>query len=213
MTTTRSVGILGGTFNPIHIAHLVIAESVREHYHLQKVLFIPSARPPHKTDADIMPAFHRVELVRRAIADNPHFELCEIEVHRQGPSYSVETLRTLRAADTLPTEYFFIIGSDSIPELHTWKSIEELARLCTFVVVPRPGWELDRLAKIDLGLPDWLTRSILSHVVQAPLVAISSTEIRDRIRYGKSIRYLVPGTVEEYITEHNLYCTPVTGTR
>lgn len=210
--TTRSIGILGGTFNPIHLAHLIIAESVREHYRLQKVLFIPSARPPHKTDPDILPASHRVELVRLAIADNPDFELSDIEVKRQGRSYSVETLRSLRAADTQPTNYFFMIGSDSVPELCTWKNIEELARLCTFVVVPRPGWTLDRFAGTDLGLPDWLAKGVLSEVVPAPLVAISSTEIRHRVRTEKSIRYLVPKAVEEYITQHNLYRTSVTGT-
>ena len=213
MTTTRSIGILGGTFNPIHLAHLIIAETVREHYHLQKVLFIPSARPPHKTDPDIIPAVHRAELVRLAIADNSFFELSDIEVKRRGRSYSVETLRALRDGDAQPTDYFFIVGSDSVPELRTWKNIEELARLCTFVVVPRPGWELDRIVGTDLGLPDWLAQSVLSHVVHAPLVAISSTEIRDRIRAGKSIRYLVPGAVEEYILVHNLYRTPVSNTR
>jgi nicotinate-nucleotide adenylyltransferase len=213
MTTTQSIGILGGTFNPIHLAHLIIAETVREHYHLQKVLFIPSARPPHKTDPDIIPAVHRAELVRLAIADNPFFEFSDIEVKRRGRSYSVETLRALRAADTQPPDYFFIIGSDSVPELRTWKNIEELARLCTFVVVPRPTWELDRIVGTDLGLPDWLAQSVLSHVVHAPLVGISSTEIRDRIRAGKSIRYLVPGAVEEYILVLNLYRTPVSNTR
>ncbi|MDP2899321.1 MAG: nicotinate (nicotinamide) nucleotide adenylyltransferase [bacterium] len=241
MTTTRSIGILGGTFNPIHLAHLIIAETVREHYHPQKVLFIPSARPPHKTDPDIIPAVHRAELVRLAITDNPFFEFSDIEVKRRGRSYSVETLRALRApgrsqahggpqdprhsgacpareperagGDAQPTDYFFIIGSDSVPELRTWKNIEELAHLCTFVVVPRPGWELDRIVGTDLGLPDWLTQSVLSHIVHAPLVAISSTEIRDRIRAGKSIRYLVPGAVEEYILVHNLYRTPVSNTR
>ena len=212
MTTTRSIGILGGTFNPIHLAHLIIAESVREHYRLQSVLFIPSARPPHKTDPDIISASHRVELVRLAIADNPCFELSEIEVKRQGRSYSVETLHALRAADTQPTDYFFIIGSDSVPELRTWKNIEELARLCTFVVVPRPGWALERFEETDLGLPDWLATAVLSEVLPAPLVSISSTEIRRRVRTGNSIRYLVPKAVEEYIIEHNLYRTSVTGT-
>jgi nicotinate-nucleotide adenylyltransferase len=205
VTAERRIGILGGTFNPIHIAHLIIAEAARESYHLHKVLFIPSANPPHKEDEEIIAASHRYRLVSLAIADNPFFELSDIEMKREGRSYSVETLHDLRDHDTEPTDYFFIIGADSVPELCTWRNIEELATLCTFLVAPRPGWDVEHLALMNLGLPDWLKHQLLANVVPVPPIGISSTEIRDRIQKGLSIRYLVPGAAEEYIAQHNLF--------
>jgi len=205
VTAKRKIGILGGTFNPIHAGHLIIAEAVRHQYELHKVLFIPSANPPHKEGQEIIPAVHRYKLVSLAIADNPFFEVSDIEMKREGRSYSVQTLHALRDADRQPTDYFFIIGADSVPELRTWKNIQQLASLCTFVVVPRPGWGIQRLAHMDLGLPKWLKQNLLANVVSAPPIGISSTEIRDRIQQGRSIRYLVPKAVEEYIAEHSLY--------
>lgn len=207
MAADKRLGILGGTFNPIHIGHLVIAETVREQYRLSKILFVPSANPPHKERQKVADASHRHKLVCLAVADNPFFEVSDIELQREGMSYTVETLKALRKAQTEPTDYFFIIGGDSVPELRTWKNIEELARLCTLVVVPRPGWDIERIAAEELGLPEWVTEGLLRHVVSAPLIGISSTEVRERIRRGESIRYLVPRPVEEYILEHQLYTT------
>jgi len=205
MNRKNRLGILGGTFNPIHIGHLTIAEAVREEYGLDKVLFVPSAHPPHKEGRDVIDARDRYHLVRLAVADNPFFEVLDIEMKRKGQSYSVETLKELRENETEPADYFFIIGADSLPELKTWKDIEKLGRLCTFVVAPRPGWDIERLAREELGLPPWMKESLLAHVVSAPLIGISSTEIRDRIRSAMSIRYLVPRAVEEYIEERGLY--------
>jgi nicotinate-nucleotide adenylyltransferase len=199
------LGIFGGTFNPIHIGHLIIAEAAREQYALQKVLFIPSAHPPHKQEHDIIPAHHRYQLVSLAVAGNPFFDVSDIEMKREGRSYSVETLKFLRQTETHPADYFFIVGADSVPELRTWKNVEELARLCTFLVVPRPDWQLDRLASEDLGLPPWIVEQLLTHVVSAPLIGISSTDIRHRVANGLSIKYLVPHPVEEYIVQHALY--------
>ena len=209
----KRIGILGGTFNPIHVGHLIIADAVKEEWNLEKVLFIPSAHPPHKDRPDVISADHRFRLVSLAIADNPSFEVSDIEIKRVGPSYSVETLKALRRAQTQPTDYFFIIGADSVPELRTWKNIEELATLCTFLVVPRPGWDIERLKAEDLGLPAAMKEELLAHVVSAPLIGISSTEIRERVMNGKSIRYLVPRAVEEYIDGHRLYEKPKRSTR
>ncbi len=204
-TATKRLGILGGTFNPIHIGHLIVAEFVRERYGLGKVLFIPSAHPPHKVDEEVIEVAHRYEFVRLSIADNPFFEVSDIELRRKGRSYTVETLKALREAESEPTDYFFIIGGDSVPELKTWKNIEELAGLCTLVVVPRPGWDIERIAAEDLGLPGWIRDGLLRNAVSAPLIGISSTEVRDRIRRAESIRYLVPRPVEDYIMAHGLY--------
>lgn len=205
MIARKRLGILGGTFDPIHLGHLVIAESVRERYGLEKVLFIPSAQPPHKEGQEVSNPTHRRQLVCLAIAGSPFFEFSDVELRREGTSYTVDTLKALKEAQSQPTDYFFIIGSDSVPELRTWKNIEELATLCTLVVVPRPGWEIERTSQQDLGLPEWIKEGLLRNVVCAPLIGISSTEIRQKIRKGESITYLVPRPVEEYIMQHGLY--------
>jgi len=205
MAAKKRLGIFGGTFNPIHVGHLIIAEAAREQYALQKILFIPSAHPPHKEERHVISAHHRYQLVSLAIAGNPFFEVSDVEIKREGPSYSVETLKFLRQTQTEPTDYFFIIGADSIPELRTWKNVEELARLCTFLVVPRPDWDISHTCKGDLGLPKWVVDELLTHVVCAPLIGISSTDVRDRVGRGLSIKYLVPPPVEEYILQNALY--------
>jgi len=210
VTANNKLGILGGTFNPIHLGHLIIAEAVRERYDLTKVLFIPSAHPPHKEGQELILASDRYRLVGLAIADNPFFEVSNIEMQREGISYSVETLKTLRETESEPSDYFFIIGGDSVPELRTWRNIEELAELCTLVVVPRPGWDIEQIATEKLGLPEWLRQGLLHNLVAAPLIGISSRDIRDTIKRGQSIRYLVPRAVEEYILQHGLYSKPHT---
>lgn len=210
MTANNKLGILGGTFNPIHLGHLIMAEAVRERYGLTKVLFIPSARPPHKEGQELILAADRHQLVRLAIADNPFFEVSNIEMQKGGISYSVETLKALQETENEPTDYFFIIGGDSVPELRTWRNIEELAELCTLVVVPRPGWDIERIAAEKLRLPEWIRQGLLHNLVAAPLIGISSSDIRDRITKGESIKYLVPRAVEEYILQHGLYSKPHT---
>jgi nicotinate-nucleotide adenylyltransferase len=205
---TKRIGILGGTFDPIHIGHLIIAETVRGSYDLKKVLFIPSAHPPHKKERKVSKADHRYQLVSLSVADNPFFEVCDAEMRRKGKSYSVETLRALQQHEGGSADYFFVIGGDSVPELRTWKNIEELARLCTLVVVARPGWEMNRIAEEELGLPQWIKKGLLQNVVSGPMIGLSSTDIRDRIKKGQSIRYLVPRAVEEYIVAQGLYGRP-----
>lgn len=204
-TAKKKLGILGGTFNPIHVGHLIIAEAVREKCELSKVLFIPSAHPPHKEGQEVLHAPHRYQLVSLAVADNPFFEVSDVEMHGEGMSYSVETLKALRKGESEPADFFFIIGGDSVPELRTWKNIEELDKLCTLVVVSRPGWEIGQMPEQELGLPESVKESLLHHVVSAPLIGISSTEVRGKVERGESIRYLVPRAVEEYILQYGLY--------
>jgi nicotinate-nucleotide adenylyltransferase len=197
-----NVGVLGGTFDPIHIGHLVIAEEARIKLGLREVLFVPAGQPWLKRDRDITPAVHRVEMVRRAITDNPYFKLCTLEVERPGPSYAVDTLTMLQKQLGNEANLFFILGRDTLDELPLWKEPEKLVRLCRLVVPPRLGSrDLKHLEKAIPGLLDKVIQ------LDMPVIGISSTEIRHRLAQGLSIRYLVPPEVEKYITEHKIYPT------
>jgi nicotinate-nucleotide adenylyltransferase len=190
-------GIFGGTFNPIHIGHLIVAQDALDALKLDRVLFIPSATPPHKTPEALAPAEDRLRMIKAAIAGNKRFAVSDIEINRGGPSYSIDTLRTLRKRQP-SSEWFFIIGADSLVELHKWKDIDELAKLCAFAVVGRPRV---RIARTKLRLP----KSVSWRQVDSHLIDISSTEIRQRARTGQSIRYLVPDAVVAYIHNRSLY--------
>lgn len=195
-----NIGVLGGTFDPIHIGHLIVAEEARTRLGLERVLFVPAGNPWLKQNNSISPASHRVEMVRRGIAGNPGFELSALEVERSGPSYTVDTMRALRQQLGAEVGLFFILGLDTLAELPLWKEPGELGRLCTLVVAPRSG---------ERGLQD-LEASIeglSGRVVQLdmPLIGVSSSEIRQRVAQGGSIRYLVPGAVEDYIAHQGLY--------
>ena len=200
-----NIGVLGGTFDPIHMGHLIIAEEARVRLGLSKVLFVPAGQPWLKQDRDVTPAVHRVEMVGRAIADNPYFELSTLEVERPGPSYTVDTLTTLRKELGSRAIPFFILGRDTLAELPLWKEPQKVVQLCRLVVPPRLGsGDLKHLGKVLPGL--------LERVIQLdmPVIGISSSEIRQRIAQGLSIRYLVPPEVEKYITEHEIYLTSAT---
>jgi nicotinate-nucleotide adenylyltransferase len=195
-----NVGVLGGTFDPIHIGHLVIAEEARTKLGLSEVLFVPAGQPWLKQDRDITPAVHRVEMVRRAIADNPQFKLCTLEVDRPGPSYTVDTLTMLQNQLGSKASLFFILGRDTLAELPLWKEPQEVMQLCKLVVPPRIGArDLRHLEKAIPGLLDKVIQ------LDMPVIGISSSEIRQRIARGLPIRYLVPPEVEEYITEQRIY--------
>lgn len=202
------IGILGGTFDPIHIGHLVIAEEARTALGLSEVLFAPAGQPWLKLDRDVSPAVHRVEMVRRAIADNHHFKLCTLEVERAGPSYTVDTLTALREQMGSQAEFFFMLGRDTLADLPLWKEPERVAQLCRLVVAPRPvlsgsGGPAPRdLDHLETTLP-----GVLEEVIQLdmPVIGISSSDIRRRVAHGLSFRYLVPAEVARYITEQGLY--------
>ena len=198
----RRVGILGGTFDPIHIGHLMLAEAVRDEYDMEQVLFIPAAQPPHKLGRKISPAEDRFMMTVLATCSNPAFEVSDIEMRREGPSYSVDTVRALLRASGGDTEFFFIAGTDIIREIHTWERIEELLTICPFIAASRPGCrpDVERTCTIlgDIGV-----RQI--HLLNTPELEISSTDIRERVARGDSIRYIVPREVEQYIYKKGLY--------
>ena len=185
------VGILGGTFNPIHLGHLLIAEGARVELKLDEVIFIPSLIPPHKPDTGLIPSEHRYAMVVLATQDNPHFTVSAIEVERPGRSYSIDTLKRLRS-ERPRDKFVFIIGSDSLRELGAWKGVDELFKLSRFAVAPRRGYEIK---KIPEGV----------QTVHTPLIDISSSEIKKKLREGRSVRYLVPERVRGYIAKHALY--------
>ena len=189
------VGILGGTFNPIHLGHLLIAQDALEQAGLEQVLFIPTAQPPHKPLAGNVSAQHRLRMLKLAIAGNPQFAVDDLEIRRGGKSYSVETLAELQAR--LPAaDFYFIIGADSLVELPQWYQVERLVKLCRFLVFERPGYTAQPMRRLA-GLR---YRSLATHPCE-----ISSREIRERLASRRSIRYLVPEPVRRYIERHQLY--------
>jgi nicotinate-nucleotide adenylyltransferase len=194
------IGVLGGTFDPIHIGHLVVAEEARTKLGLSEVLFVPAGQPWLKQDRDITPAIHRVEMVRRAIADNLYFKLSILEVDRAGPSYTVDTLTVLQQQLGSKAEPFFILGRDTLAELPLWKEPRKVIQLCRLVVPPRLGSR--DLRHLEEAMPGLLERVIQ---LDMPVIGISSSEIRRRIARGLSVRYLVPEGVGKYIVEHELY--------
>ena len=195
-----NIGVLGGTFDPIHMGHLVVAEEARIKLGFREVLFVPAGQPWLKLDRNITPASHRVEMVRRAIAGNPHFKLCTIEVERLGSSYTVDTLTTLRKQLGNEASLFFILGRDTLAGLHLWKEPKKLVQLCRLVVAPRLGSK--DLKHLETSIPGLLDKVIQ---LDMPVIGISSAEIRQRMAQGLSVRYLVPHEVEKYIAEQKVY--------
>ena len=199
----KKLGIMGGTFDPIHVGHLMIAESVREALSLDEVLFIPSNNPPHKNKTDISENALRLEMVRLATADNPYFTAADIEIKREGKTYSLDTLTLLAEQYGSETELVFIIGADTVWELENWYKFKEVFKLCTFAAVSRPGYGKARLKKRIEYLKAEYNAQI--NLVNAPVIEISSTDIRKKVAAGESIMYLVPDSVGNYIAENKLY--------
>ncbi|OGW27508.1 MAG: nicotinate (nicotinamide) nucleotide adenylyltransferase [Nitrospirae bacterium GWC2_57_13] len=216
----QRIGILGGTFNPIHYGHLAAAEEVGGRLRLDRVLFIPSYLPPHKAEEKIPSAAHRTAMVLLAIAGNPRFSLSEIEINRGGRSYTVDTIEELRSLYP-GAKLFFLTGVDSFLEIRTWHQWERLLGLCAFVVLSRPGYRFSDLLIIDFMQK--AAKDIIAldngEVDQVEIEAgkahfylemishyeISSTDIRNRVREGLSIKYLLPEPVEHYIITNELY--------
>ena len=188
----KRIGILGGTFNPVHIGHLTIAQMVSEKIKLDQVIFIPSYLPPHKSNRNIAPAEDRYQMLRLAIKGNPKFAISDFEIKKQGKSYSIDTIKYLKGKFPRGTKFFFIIGSDLLATLHTWKRIDELEKLVSFISVNRPGFK-KRGSRIKV-------RS-----VTVPGVQTSSTFARQRLMKGKTVKYLVLDNVLEYIKKNKLY--------
>jgi nicotinate-nucleotide adenylyltransferase len=196
--TQRRIGLMGGTFDPIHHGHLVAAEEARWQFDLDIVLFIPTGQPWQKP-VGVSPAEDRYRMTVIATASNPAFEVSRVEIDHPGPTYTVDTLRRLRAELGEDARLFFITGADAVLHILTWKDREEVLALAEFIAATRPGYDLERLTE---RLP--LARERL-HPMEIPMLAISSTEIRARVARGAPIQYLVPDGVAEYVAERGLY--------
>jgi len=190
------LGILGGSFDPVHTGHLIVAQDVLIDLSLDEVILMPACIPPHKIDRQLAPSEHRLEMLDLATESNPRLRSSDIELARDGVSYTVDTVRELFSTSPAGTEIYFILGSDNLPDLHEWKQPWELVKLCKLVTMHRPGYE-------EVEIPPKLVGHHKSVTVTS--VNISSRDIRERIRVGKPISYLVPEKVEKYIHEQGLY--------
>jgi nicotinate-nucleotide adenylyltransferase len=203
-TEGERIGILGGTFDPVHYAHLAIAEEVYCVLGLRRVLFVPAGQPPHKAGEQITPVEHRVAMLGLAIAANPHFALSLVDVQRAGPSYTVDTLRLLRREWGPDARFYFLIGGDSLRDLPTWRDPAGLLSQATIVALTRPGYPEIGAARTALAayLPG-SERHVL--VVESPQMDLSATQLRQRVAVGRPIRYQTPDEVADYIRQHRLY--------
>jgi nicotinate-nucleotide adenylyltransferase len=197
------IGIMGGTFDPIHYGHLVTAEAAREKFCLDKVIFVPSGNPPHKKNKEISPGIDRVNMTVLATANNPFFEVSDIELKRDGYTYTVDTLKEFIKIYGENTRFYFITGADAVMEILTWKDVSTILKLCRIVSAYRPGSDINKFR----SMVDELERVHRSniHLIEVPALAISSTEIRERVKSGITIKYLLPEKVERYILEKGLY--------
>ena len=195
MAQARKIGILGGTFDPIHIGHLVFAEQVREKLKLGQVIFIPCFSPPHKRGRKLSPARDRFYMIQLALDCNPFFKVSDMELKRKGVSYTVDTLKQLKSLYP-DSKIYFLTGSDVLNEVHTWKDPEKIYKLAKMVIAKRPGFD-----EFDPG-NHFAKKSIIVNITS---VDISSSQIRERVKKGQSIKYLVPSKIEEYIKRKKLY--------
>jgi nicotinate-nucleotide adenylyltransferase len=209
--TMRRVGILGGTFDPVHYGHLVVAEEVYATFHLAEMVFVPAGQPPHKTKEVITAAEHRLAMLELAIASNPHFTISRVDLDRPGPSYTVDTIRLLRKQWGEETAIYFVIGGDSLEELLSWHDppgiLEQLTHL---VAVRRPGYNESEeyYDWLESRLPGIKQRLL---VVEAPQFDISATDLRLRVAEGRPIKYQTPDSVESYIVQYGLYRQKLVG--
>jgi nicotinate-nucleotide adenylyltransferase len=211
----KRIGLFGGTFNPIHLGHLRGQEEIREAFQFRQVIFIPSSIPPHKVTEKVIPARHRLEMVRLATSNNPHFSTSDIELSRPGKSYSIDTIRYFQ--ERYQDDLFFILGGDAFVEIGTWKEFQNLFFLCHFIVMARPGSQKDPLSpqlpkaliphfRYDPEEKVWIHLSgHRLYFKEISFLDISSTRVRELIEKGESVRYLIPAEVEAYIQKHGLY--------
>jgi len=197
-----NIGVIGGTFDPIHIGHLLIAEEVRAQINLAEVLFVPAGIPWLKTDRPILAVEHRVEMVRLAISDKPYFRLSTADVERPSSSYTVDTIADLQGQIGAEDELLLILGWDSLAELPQWHEPARLITMCRLVVVPRPGYARPKLKSVEASIPGISQRVMM---LDKPEIDISASNIRDRVAKGLSVHHLVPEPVNRYIKEHRLY--------
>jgi len=197
-----NIGVLGGTFDPIHNGHLLIADRVMTHLSLGKVIFVPAGRPWLKENRYISAAEHRMEMVRLGIASRPHFELSAVEIDRDGPSYMVDTIANLQVQLGSSREFFFILGWDNLIKLPYWREPDRLIKLCRLVAVPRLGYNQPDLASLEMVIPGLSKRVVL---LGEPYIGISASDIKERVNRGLPVSHLLPLPVGEYIKRHGLY--------
>lgn len=201
----RRIGVLGGTFDPVHYGHLVIAEEVYATLELTEMVFVPTGQPPHKTQEVITPAEHRLAMLELAIASNPHFTISRVDLDRPGPSYTVDTLRLLQKQWGEETAIYFVIGGDSLEDFLSWYDAAGILKQLTYLVaVRRPGYNESEeyYDRLEARLPGIKQRLL---VVEAPQFEISATDLRLRVAEGRPIKYQTPESVEQYIIEYGLY--------
>ena len=201
---TKRIGILGGTFNPVHNGHLALAKSALERGGLEKIIFIPTALPPHKSSRELITASDRMEMLRRAVGGHPALEVSDIELKRGGKSYTVDTLRQLREVLGPEAEFYLIIGADNLLEIADWREVEKLVRECRFIIITRPGFSLDKLSGENARWANKIIEKDGSNIIELSLPA-SSSEIRERIGRGENVGNSVPEGVLDYIREKGLY--------
>lgn len=191
---------MGGTFDPIHLGHLVVAEEARTRFELERVIFVPNRQPPHKKDYQVTDAEHRYAMCLLATASNPFFEVSREELERPGPSYTIDTIRAFRARFGSNVELFFITGADAVLEIMTWREPEALLSEARVVAVHRPGFDLSRLSAV-------MEKEQAAKILTMPMpgLEISSTDLRRRVAEGRSISYLTPDAVADYIGKMGLY--------
>lgn len=197
----KRIGLMGGTFNPIHNGHLVTAEEARVQFALDEVIFIPSGKPPHKSERKIADAHHRAMMTLLATVTNPYFHVSQVEIERPGYSYTYDTVSYFQELYQGKAELYFITGADAILEIIAWKNVEQLFEKCWFIAATRPGFDLSAIRSSDL--PKAAKEKVF--YMEIPALAISSTDVRRRIKEGRPIKYLMPSAVETYIYKNKLY--------
>jgi nicotinate-nucleotide adenylyltransferase len=199
----QRIGIMGGTFDPIHYGHLVAAEEARVAFSLSRVVFVPSGHPPHKTHQTISSGWDRYLMTMLAVLHNPHFDISDTEIRREGPSFAIDTVSEFKKAYPSATEIYFITGADACLEILRWKDSSQLLAECRIIAATRPGIPSSHLreeiARLYPGVANRFS------VLEVPALAISSTDVRSRVREGRSIRYLVPELVRQYVERQGLY--------
>jgi nicotinate-nucleotide adenylyltransferase len=196
------IGVLGGTFDPVHLGHISMAEEARDALGLNQVILVPAGQPMSKPNRPITPAGHRLKMLRLALKDKYHLTVSAIETERTGPSFTVDTITALRQKYGVKAEIYFILGWDSLEQLPEWREPARLINICWLAAVPRPGCPQPNLEELEIKIPGISKKVVF---LEKPNIDISATDIREQAAKGKSIDGLVPGPVAEYIKKHKLY--------
>ncbi len=199
-----NIGVLGGTFDPVHNGHLILADVAEENLNLSEILFIPAGQPWLKAERVITPAEHRLQMLRLALDGRPRFRISEMEIERPGPTYTIDTINALKSGPYAEDELFFILGQDTLMQIPQWHDVADLIQLCHLVAAPRPGVKKPDFKALQAEVPGIKQRIML---MKEPKVDINATDIRERVAKGLSVRHLVPEPVNRYIKEQKLYIT------